>query len=366
VGLHEVSRFLAPTDALPLPLLPEQVDARWLTAALRQLRPGVTVTSASVVDVLCGTSTKIRVRASYAGADSEGLPHTLIVKGGFEPHSPKMAAMYANEVRFYADIQPFIPMPSPICYLAGSDPDSHQSIVIMEDLRRPGLVFCDPRRPQSFEQVARRMDAMAAYHAATWESVEFEPGGRWADIESRFDGWGLDYMRRYLVADVWAHYMASPRGAATSVTLHDREWMEHALTTIGDIQRVQPRCMIHGDTHLGNLYICEDGSPGFFDAQVARTAWHHEVSYHIVCALDLADRATWEVALLDRYLTALSGHGVAAPDFDSAWLDYRRSIAWGLFVFLTNEVKFQTESVNTAYAARFSQAALDHGIKRLL
>jgi aminoglycoside/choline kinase family phosphotransferase len=361
-----MTKFPAPSDALPLPLKPEEITARWLTAALCQRRPEITVTHAETVDVIWGTSTKIRVRARYEGPGSEELPPTVIVKGGFEEHSPAMAAMYANEIRFYADIQPFITIPSPQCYFAGTDPGSHQSIVIMEDLRREGVIFCDPLRPQSFEQVAARIDAMARYHAETWDSPEFEPGGRWADIGSRFDTWGLEYMRRYLVPDVWAHYMASPRGAACSVTLQDREWMEQALQTIGDIQFRQPRCMVHGDTHLGNLYIDEQGRPGFFDAQVARTAWHHEVSYHIVCALDLADRARWEGALLERYLRELRRNGVHAPSFDEAWLDYRRSLAWGLFIFLTNEIRFQTESVNTAYAARFSAAALDHDLKRLL
>ena len=361
-----MTQFFPSPDALPLPLTPDEVTAHWLTAALRMRRPGVTVTQAEVVDIMWGTSTKIRVRARYEGAGSEGLPPTLIVKGGFEEHSPKMGPMYANEVRFYADILPYISMSSPICYFAASDPNSHQSIVIMEDLKREGVIFCDALEPQSFDQVARRMDAMARYHAETWESPEFESGGRWADIGSRFETWGLEFMRRYLVPDVWAHYVASPRGAAASVAWHDRDWMEHALKTIGEIQFAQPRCMIHGDTHLGNLFIYEDGSPGFFDAQVARTAWHHEVSYHIACALDLADRRRWEGALLERYLVALRAEGIDAPDFEAAWLDYRRSLAWGLFVFLTNEIRFQTESVNTAYAARFSQAALDHDLKRLI
>lgn len=313
-----------------------------------------------------GTSTKIRVRLEGHDGNGVALPSTLIVKGGFEEHSPGMAAMYANEVRFYADIQPHVPMHSPRCYFAGSDPASHQSIVIMEDLRRDGLVFCDALKPQAFDQIARRLEGMAAYHAATWDSPEFGPGGRWADIHSRFDTWGLDYMRRYLEPDAWAHYMASPRGAAVSVRFHDRDWMDRALVTIGEIQRRQPPCLIHGDTHLGNLYISEDGTPGFFDAQVARTAWHHELSYHVTCAADLADRARWEKPLLEHYLAALAGHGVDAPDFESAWLDYRRSLVWGLFIFLTNEIRFQTESVNTAYAARFGQAALDHDLRALL
>ena len=358
--------FPAPPEALPLPVVPEGVTASWLTAALRQRRPEVTVTEAEIVDVLLGTSTKIRVRARYAGAGAEDLPPTLIVKGGFEEHSRDMGPMYANETRFYADVLPYVSMPSPICYFAGSDPSSHQSIVIMEDLKRPGVEFCDALRPQSFEQVARRLDAMARYHAETWNSPEFEAGGRWADIGSRFETWGREFQQRFFVPEVWDHYVASPRGAATSVQWHDRHWMEHALDRIGEIQFAQPRCMIHGDTHLGNLFIYPDGSPGFFDAQVARTAWHHEVSYHVVCALDSANRARWEAPLLERYLVGLRSHGIDAPDFEAAWLDYRRSLVWGLFIFITNPTKYQTESVNTAYAARFSVAANDHDLKRLI
>ncbi|WP_254302512.1 phosphotransferase [Sphingobium chlorophenolicum] len=355
-----------PADALPLPLTPEQIDSAWLTRALRQRLPGITVRDSHVIDVILGTSTKIRVGLAVEGEGAGQVGETLIVKGGFEEHSPKMAAMYANETRFYADIQPLIPMPSPRAWFAGTDPHSHQSIVIMEDLKRPGVDFCDALRPHRFDQIARRMETMAAYHAATWASPHFQPGGRWSDIASRFDGWGLDYMRRYLAPDVWSHYMALPRGAAVSTRLHDREWMERALMTIGEIQRTQPRCLIHGDTHLGNLYILEDGTPGYFDAQVAQTAWHHEVSYHIVCAADLADRAAWERDLLRLYLDALERQGGPVLDRDTAWLDYRRSILWGLFIFLTNEVRFQTEAVNTAYAARFGQAALDHDLHLLL
>ena len=360
--------MIEPTDhaALPLPLQPEAVDADWLTRALRRHRPDVTVTEARVIDVMPGTSTKIRVALTAIGEGAAAIGPTIIVKGGFEPHSPQMAAMYANEARFYADIGPYVPMPSPACHFAGSDPASHQSIVILEDLRRPGVEFCDPLRPQTFAAIARRLQVMAGYHAATWESSRFAAGGRWADIASRFDGWGLDYMRRYLVPDVWDGYMALPRGAAVSSRFHDRLWMERSLARIGEIQAAQPRCLIHGDTHLGNLYELEDGAPGFLDAQVARTAWHHEVSYHIVCAADVADRAGWERDLLAIYIAALAGHGGPRLEAEAAWLDYRRSSLWGLFIFLTNAPLFQSEAVNTAYAARFGQAAIDHDLRGLL
>ena len=80
----------------------------------------------------------------------------------------------------------------------------------------------------------------------------------------------------------------------------------------------------------------------------------------------MADRGTWERQLLEIYLDAMARAGGPRLDREAAWLDYRRSIAWGLFIFLTNEVRFQSEAVNTAYASRFGQAALDHELQRLL
>lgn len=353
-------------SALPLPLHIRDIEAGWLGVALGAQYPGLIVTHAETVAVLFGTSTKVRVRIECEGPGREALGPTLIVKGGFEDHSPGLAAMYANEARFYADIAPLIPMVTPLCHFAGSDPGSYQSIVILEDLKRPGLDFCNPLVPQSFEQIARRLDGMAAYHAATWETEHFQPGGRWSDIASRFDTWGLDYMKTYLQPKIWDHYMALPRAGAVPERFRDRVWMETALRRLGEIQAEQPHCLIHGDTHLGNLYIAEDGTPGFFDAQVARTAWHHEIAYHIVCALTPEDRARWERELLEYYLGQLETHGGPRLDREDAWLDYRRSIVWGLFIFMINEVRFQTEQVNTAYTARFGAAAAQYELEKLL
>jgi len=95
-----MTAFIAPPDTLPLPVKPEGVTARWLTAALRDRRKDLTVTECEIVDVITGTSTKIRVRCRYTGPGAAEMPQTLIVKGGFEDHSTNMGPMYAREVRF--------------------------------------------------------------------------------------------------------------------------------------------------------------------------------------------------------------------------------------------------------------------------
>jgi hypothetical protein len=350
---------------ITLPTRPEGVTRDWLEAALQTRRPRLRLEAAEVIDVLPGTSTKIRVRIRPKEPDPE-LPVSLIVKGGFEEHSATMGPMYLNEMRFYRDVQPYVAIRSPRCFYTGTEPGSYQSIVIMEDLVPRGVRFCDPLQPQTPAQVARRLSAMARYHAQTWMSADFEPGGRFDWIGGRHEGWSVTYQAHYLEEKRWQHYMEQPRGLAVAAELRDRAWMQHALAALGEYHREWPVCLCHGDTHLGNLYEEPDGSPGFFDAQVARGPWQLEVTYHLVCALDIADRRHHERELLRHYLSQLARHGVEPPAFASAWEAHRREIAYGLFIFLINETRFQTEAVNTAYTSRFGAAAVDHGTHELL
>ncbi len=354
------------TNKLALPLSTDQITPSWLTSALQERHPGVTVTRADLLDINRGTSTKIRVGLEYdAAGQAAQLPSRVIVKGGFDTHSPWMKDMYAWEIRFYRDVQASIALPSPRCYFAGSDPNSWQSIVIMEDLTLREVEFCHALQPQTFEQVARRLGILAQVHAQTWNSRDMLPGGRWDWMTTRFSDFSMKFNDRYLEPDQWKHYCESPRGAAVSKRFLDRGWMRHALVSLGELHSKEPYCMIHGDTHLGNLYIDKTGTPGFFDSLPARAPWHLEVAYHIGCALDIADRQKWEGALVSHYLGELERSGIERPTFDAAMSAYAKSLAYGFFIFLINETKFQTEAVNTANASRFSAAMLDHGTRDL-
>jgi hypothetical protein len=41
-------------------------------------------------------------------------------------------------------------------------------------------------------------------------------------------------------------------------------------------------------------------------------------------------------------------------------------LVYGFYVFFINDTRWQTESFNTAHAARFSAAMVDHGTKELI
>jgi aminoglycoside phosphotransferase (APT) family kinase protein len=144
------------------------------------------------------------------------------------------------------------------------------------------------------------------------------------------------------------------------VGFHDLDWMRFALRQLVKLSNQQPRALLHGDTHLGNLYVDVDGVPGFFDSQPHHGPGMCEVAYHLAGALDPADRRSHERALVAQYRDALKAAEVDAPPLDELMRQYGALLAVGYCIFMVNASDFQPEAINTAYTARFSQAMLDH------
>ncbi|WP_167854920.1 phosphotransferase [Mangrovimicrobium sediminis] len=348
------------TDYYPLPLTIEAITADWMTRALRQKAPGITVERVEVVDLIRGTCTKIRLRLEVDEAGQRaGIPPTVILKGGFEPHSRAMSNMHRMEALAYGELLVENPLLSPVCYFAGYEEEQQQGIVIIEDLVARGVTFCHPQVPQTYAQVARRLEVLAGFHARTWDSPALQPGGRWDcthDVIAAF----APYMSQFFTDEIWTRWTSSPRGAAASTRFHSMQWMRETLDKLVQFSQRFPKCVIHGDTHLGNLYEDPDGSPGFFDPQPHQSPGMYEVAYHVGGALDPADRKRWESALVQHYLDALAGHGVTPPAFDVAMQQYAAYLALGFCIFLVNDDIFQTEAINTVYTARFSAAMLEN------
>ena len=347
-------------DYFPLPVTVDAVTAEWLTAALRQRAPGVTIRAVELVDATFTTCSKLRLRLDRDDvAAAAGIPEVVVVKGGFEEHGRELHHMHLREVRGYRDIFPEVPLPHPACYFADYDHETLQGIVIMEDLVAKGVEFCHASRPQTHEQVARRLSALAAFHARTWDSPQLRPDGKWGDLVDFFDVM-RPFFDKCTSPENWARCVSAPRGAAVSTRFHDRNWMIEGCDKVTHFGQGLPRCVLHGDLHLGNLYIEPDGTPGFLDTLASRGPGMLEVSYHISAALDVADRMRWEGALVRHYLDQLTVNGAQAPSFDEAMRQYGLFLIYGHFIWVTTESKFQPESVNTANAARVSQAMLDH------
>jgi hypothetical protein len=368
-------------DVAELPLTIDEIDTAWLTSALSASFPGIDVNDFEILSVRHGFTTVVRVRLDVDESSRRaGVPGTVVVKGGFEPWSRDRARTYAMEAIAYRDVWPVLPLNVPKAYFAEVDQDRKQAIMVMEDLVPRGVTFCNGLKPRRYDEVARTLSALAEFHAKTWDSAEIGPGGRW-DTSSRFepDGrWvgisnnGAAIFRHYLYhvgflnPEVFERLALLPRGTATSRDFHDLEWAKLAMDYISALGDVLPNCIVHGDMHLGNLYEEPDGTPGFFDALPHKEPAHMEITYHITCALDPADRKRWDRALVAHYLSELERHGVEPPDFDEMMFHFAAYLVYGFYVFFINDTNWQTESFNTAHAARFSAAMVDHGTKDLI
>lgn len=353
-------------SVFPLPRALENITPSWITKALGINYPNVSVSSVRAEPVNRGTCTVVRLFLVYNSAGCANPPSCLILKGGFEPHSDQLNWIISHEARFYTDVQPYITMNSPKCYFAATDPNNHQSIIILEDLTLRNVQFLHGSNPLDFTTTASRLRALAVYHAETWESPYFSAGSKWDWIEGRFGRWFTAYMQNNMSDNVWQRYMAMPQGAAVSTRLHNVQWARKAFDMLHEIERRGPTCLIHGDTHLGNSYLDADGKPGFFDPSVCRAHWSIEVAYCIVGSLDIADRRNWERGLLAIYIEELARGGVSAPSFEEAYDSYRCSIFMGYLYFVVNSTDFQPSVVNTRGSMRFGMAALDNGtIERL-
>lgn len=88
------------------------------------------------------------------------------------------------------------------------------------------------------------------------------------------------------------------------------------------------RTLLHGDTHLGNIYFTKEGNTRFLDW----SAFHfgscfHDLVYFMSAILPIEDRRAHEMEILDHYLETL--HRLGGPKFDrndeELMVEYRRS-----------------------------------------
>ena len=89
--------------------------------------------------------------------------------------------------------------------------------------------------------------------------------------------------------------------------------------------------LVHGDSHLGNVFFHEkDGSAGFYDMQcVAAEHPMRDVAYHLILSCDGADLARNERAYVEVYLKRLAAKGQRLS-YEDAWREYRLHALWAL------------------------------------
>lgn len=359
-----------PTTAAPLQRY-DDVTPEWMTAALRDSWPTIAVRSVKRGPIFGHKQNKFRVEVEFERGGEEHAK-TYIVKGNFpgenDPATGSAWAM-ANELRSLRDIVPLVAAPAgPRWYHIGVTEAA--SSIVMEDLAPRGATFFDAYHTLDLGQAMAFMDAFARMHASAWNSDAFQPGGAMGPgtlaAENRRQVNEM-YFPSFFTAGNWQSYVEKPRGRALPNALQDMERVQKAWHVMWSVLRQSAMTVIHGDEHLGNLYVTADGTPGLIDWVARPEHWPIGLSYFLLAALDIPERRKWERALLAHYFARLSFYGARdVPTMEDGWFLYRCACFYPFVPWLNNSAVWQPEAINTANVVRAATAALDHDALALL
>jgi aminoglycoside phosphotransferase (APT) family kinase protein len=99
-----------------------------------------------------------------------------------------------------------------------------------------------------------------------------------------------------------------------------------------------PRCIVHGDCHLGNSYLRANGERVWLDWQLVRKGrpWR-DLTYFMIGSLTIEERRQSERALHKHYRDALVATGAQGVlDLDGIFEQYRRWIIYGQQAWIAN------------------------------
>ncbi|NWK98300.1 hypothetical protein DM806_22055 [Sphingobium lactosutens] len=358
------------STVLNIPLRYDAVTPEWMTGALRGKWPDVIVKDLKRGPIFGYKQNKFRVQVDYA--DGDGPTRNFIVKGNFpgqDDPSTGTAWSMASELRSIRDVAPLVAAPfAPECYHI--DISEQASAIVMEDMSPKGAIFFDAFHTLTLGQAMAFMDAFARMHASAWNSDMFKPGG--AMGPGTFAGENRQlvnevYLPSLLEEESWRQFVEMPRGRAIPRMFQKLDRVQTAWDALWSLLRQADMTVIHGDEHLGNLFVAADGTPGVIDWVARPEHWPIGIAYFMVCALDIADRRQWDRALISHYVSRLAFHGAThVPNVEDAWFLYRCTTFYPVVTWMNNSAVWQPEAVNTANTVRAAVAALDHDAYGLL
>jgi thiamine kinase-like enzyme len=314
--------------------LDELLTPEWLTAALSPRFPSIEITQVTRGPIVSRLSTNARFTIGGPNGLPPGLKPDLCAKGYFTEVGRARAAAGEPEAYFYRDVLADTRAESLSCLYADVEESAQRGVIITEDVLASGGEFLDTLSPYTPDQAAESLIQLARLHASTWRNPRFS--------ETSWLNWRIPLYRHYRsVEDIQLAFDGSV-GSGIPQEAKDAARLRSGFKklTAGDPRESGSWSIIHGDTHVGNVFLDIDGQPRFLDWQtVQRGPWSLDISYHIASALTEPDRRANERALLSHYLENLKSLGVEPPTWDHAWLEYRRGVAHGFFMWaITQQV----------------------------
>lgn len=296
---------------MTIPGLPEEITADWISRALGARFPGARARAVQVVDAHSGTTGRARLRVDWE--DAGGAPAAIFAKlVPTDPIQKQMVlttGMGRREARFYAELAGSMPVRVAAPYHAEWNEEGSAYLMLMEDLAESGCSFPSWKDPRLSETAGLMMDGLAELHRHFRESPRFEEELAWIEPPMRSEFGPL------MVKSAVEQF-----GDEMPPAFHDaaRIYIEHTDAVNERLDEGVPT-LLHGDSHLGNLFLDGDRI-GFLDwACTCRGPGVRDVAYFLSNSVPTELRRAEERDLLQRYLGGLD----EGPTFDEAWKQYR-------------------------------------------
>ncbi len=332
-------------------------SVHWLARKL-DVEPRL-IDHASIEEVHSGTATRSRLKIQYSAYEGPAPgPDSLFIKSRAPDFGSVLFGILfdlgGNEVAFYQRIRSDLPIKSPQIF--HSEGDSKNYAILMEDLTYKDCHFRDLASECSIEEAKSIISALARLHAEFWQSERFETDLAWVNcFETNRDFRLLNLVRQLSVPIAYKKYAhVLPRSV--------REVIPHLMNNYRRLEEQwaeEPRTLLHGDAHLGNMYF-QDGQVGFLDWQVnQRGQGMRDVAYFLINSMDTEFRLAHQEVLIRHYLSTLIECGIVF-DFDLAWRQYRlQSVYAWVAGIVTAPSNFQPERVVISGLSRSCRAIVD-------
>jgi aminoglycoside phosphotransferase (APT) family kinase protein len=286
-----------------MPSIPGTVDELtpgWFSEVL-----DARISTVDVLDAHSGTTGRALVRLSGDSA----VPDTVFVKlAPFEPRQReflRMIGLGVAEAKLYAAVGNELPVRVPRVLHADCD-DADSFIMVLEDLGASGCRFPSPDDADVLKVAESLMDELAVLHATYWEQDL-----PWLGSHAVSSSASKDQGKR--AAGGAAIVQSALDQFADDLPPEFRQLGELYVERYRDIGRLYSegaRTLIHGDDHIGNLFV-DGGRTGFYDWAVAsRFPGMRDVAYFLCNSLPTEVRRAEQDALLARYRAGLAARGI--------------------------------------------------------
>ena len=305
---------------------PSDLTVPWAQRVVDKHHDDIVVTSADVVSIDIGTTTRVRITIEHNGPDT--LARRWFVKLPSMAWRARMITalprLLHTEVRFYKDVAHSVPLVMPTC-LAAQSRFGMGSTLVLADVAEFDAIPSYPNDTLTLAQATLVIEQLARFHAHFWNNVDVEPTYRWlAGPVRRLE----DHLGTALAVPLMKRGLRLA-GSCIPSTLHAAaiHFAHHRRKAMRFLSAA-PQTLIHHDCHPGNLFW-DRFQPGFLDWQLVRIGdGVGDVAYFLSTALDPEIRRLHEASLLAKYVQALTDNGVVGMDNTVLMQRYRAHITY--------------------------------------